>query len=92
VPSQPVSPPSPGRALAHDPYGEFVRRAQSDGVMYDGRHNRNFVLPLTEPMARLVRRAAGTPAIVRVRALSTAMWRASRCPASTATAHPSPAP
>ncbi|MGW5616533.1 phosphotransferase [Streptomyces sp. NPDC003877] len=47
-----------------------MRRAQSDGVMYDGRHNRNFVLPLTEPMARLVRRAAGTPAIVRVRALN----------------------
>ncbi|MFE6410306.1 phosphotransferase [Streptomyces sp. NPDC057837] len=35
--------------------------------MYDGHHNRNFVLPLTEPMARYVRRAAGTPAIVRVR-------------------------
>lgn len=63
--------PSPSRRLpAHDPYGEFVRRAKTDGVMYDGHHHRNFVLPLTEPMARYVGRAAGTPAIVRVRALN----------------------
>ncbi|MFG3718747.1 phosphotransferase [Streptomyces massasporeus] len=38
--------------------------------MYDGHHNRNFVLPLTEPMARYVGREAGTPAIVRLRALN----------------------
>ncbi|MFJ8596108.1 phosphotransferase [Streptomyces sp. NPDC093598] len=38
--------------------------------MHDGHHNRNFVLPLTEPMARYVGRAAGTPAIVRLRVLN----------------------
>ncbi len=65
--AQPVPPPPPGRFPAHDPYGEFVRRAKTDGVMYDGHHNRNFVLPLTEPMARYVGREAGTPAIVRLR-------------------------
>ncbi|GAA4316753.1 hypothetical protein GCM10023086_39400 [Streptomyces venetus] len=37
--------------------------------MYDGHHNRNFVLPLTEPMARYVGRETGTPAIVRLRTL-----------------------
>ncbi|MET9763184.1 aminoglycoside phosphotransferase family protein [Streptomyces sp. NPDC006372] len=37
--------------------------------MYDGHHNRNFVLPLTEPMARYVGRETGTLAIVRLRTL-----------------------
>ncbi len=68
MPPLAVSPPPSGRFPARDPYGEFVRRATTDGVRYDGRHNRNFVLPLTEPMARYVGRAAGTPAIVRLRA------------------------
>ncbi|MFG2653213.1 phosphotransferase [Streptomyces sp. NPDC048436] len=35
--------------------------------MSGGHHNRNYVLPLTEPMARLVGREAGTPVTVRMR-------------------------
>ncbi|MFJ7077953.1 aminoglycoside phosphotransferase family protein [Streptomyces sp. NPDC098781] len=60
--------PSPprGSAAPHDPYSEFVRRARTHGEVYDGYHNRNFVLPLTEPMARFVGRPSGTPAIVRM--------------------------
>ncbi|MFI9823767.1 phosphotransferase [Streptomyces sp. NPDC052013] len=64
--SHPVPSSPPGRVAAHDPYVEYVRRAQKDGVLHGGRHNRNFVLPLTASVARLVGREAGTPAIVRM--------------------------
>ncbi|WP_406493794.1 phosphotransferase family protein [Streptomyces sp. NBC_01604] len=62
----PVPSPPPGRPGAHDPYVEFVQQAQSHGEMSVGHHNQNYVLPLTEPMARFVGRRPGTPAIVRL--------------------------
>jgi aminoglycoside phosphotransferase (APT) family kinase protein len=50
-----------------DPYDEFVRQAKQVGTMSRGHHNRNFVLPLTERMARLVGREPGTSVTVRIR-------------------------
>lgn len=64
--------PDPSRAswercAADQAYDEFVDRAKAHGVMSGGHHNRNYVLPLTEDMARHVRREAGTSVTVRIR-------------------------
>ncbi|MFE6554421.1 phosphotransferase family protein [Streptomyces sp. NPDC057746] len=66
------TPPVPRRALrerwaADDVYDEFVGQAKLGGVMTGGHHNRNYVLPLTEAMARRVRREPGTNVTVRIR-------------------------
>lgn len=45
----------------------FVERAIREGVMSGGHHNRNFLLPLDEAMARETGAEAGTPVTVRVR-------------------------
>lgn len=45
----------------------FVERAIRDGEMTSGHHNRNFLLPLDEAMAREVGGEADTPVTVRVR-------------------------
>ncbi|MFD9439214.1 aminoglycoside phosphotransferase family protein [Streptomyces sp. NPDC060006] len=60
-------PASRERRAADDAYDEFVRRAKQSGVMSRGHHHRNYVLPLTEAMARYVDAEAGTPAVVRIR-------------------------
>ena len=62
----PVPSPPPGRVAARDPYTEFVYRAQTDGVMSGGYHNQNYVLPLTDGVARFVGCPVGTPVIVRL--------------------------
>ena len=66
------TPPVPARALwelgaADDAYDEFVGQAKQLGVMSGGHHNRNYVLPLTEVMARRVGREPGTNVTVRIR-------------------------
>ncbi|MFJ4784228.1 phosphotransferase family protein [Streptomyces sp. NPDC088794] len=48
-------------------YKVFLGQAAQSGRASNGFHNQNHVLPLTEPVARLVARAAGTSVIVRVR-------------------------
>ncbi|MFI1048478.1 phosphotransferase [Streptomyces griseoruber] len=45
----------------------FVRAAESTQESTSGHHNRNYVLPLTEDVARLVGREAGTSVTVRIR-------------------------
>lgn len=45
---------------------EFVRLAAELGETGGGRHYRDHVLPLTEHMARLLHREAGTPVTVRI--------------------------
>ncbi|MGW0085484.1 phosphotransferase [Streptomyces sp. NPDC003393] len=46
---------------------EFVHLAAELGRASSGHHNRNYVLPLTEHMARLLHREAGTSVTVRIR-------------------------
>ena len=53
-------------ALA-DTCDEFVRHAIRAGVRLRGHHNQNFVLPLTEELARHVECEVGTPVTVRIR-------------------------
>lgn len=53
-------------ALA-DTCDEFVRHAIRAGVRLRGHHNQNFVLPLTEELARYVECEAGMPVTVRIR-------------------------
>ncbi|GAB2956989.1 hypothetical protein GCM10023080_015510 [Streptomyces pseudoechinosporeus] len=55
------------RMVADQAYEEFVDLAKKHGAMSGGHHNRNYVLPLTEGMARRVRRDAGTSVTVRIR-------------------------
>ncbi len=45
----------------------LVRRAVRDGLAISGRHDKNYVLPLTEPEALLLGREAGTSVTVRIR-------------------------
>ena len=56
-----------GRAAedASDPLRAFVRAAEATQES-SGHHNRNYVLPLTEDVARLAGRKAGTPVTVRI--------------------------
>lgn len=51
---------------AVDAANEFVRLAQKVGTESGGHHNHNYVLPLTEGMARLGRSKPGTLVLVRV--------------------------
>ncbi|MCX5056092.1 MULTISPECIES: phosphotransferase family protein [unclassified Streptomyces] len=44
-----------------------MSHAATLGQATSGHHNKNYMLPLTEPMARLLRREVGTPVTVRVR-------------------------
>ncbi|WP_407706911.1 phosphotransferase [Streptomyces phaeochromogenes] len=65
-------PPVPTRAfwelcVADHAYDEFVDQAKQLGVVSGGHHNRNYVLPLTEAMARRVGREPGTNVTVRIR-------------------------
>ncbi|WP_435860698.1 phosphotransferase [Streptomyces spiralis] len=46
---------------------EFVQIAAELGQASSGHHNQNYVLPLTEHMARLLHREAGTSVTVRIR-------------------------
>jgi aminoglycoside phosphotransferase (APT) family kinase protein len=46
--------------------GMFVQRAAESGQASGGHHNQNYMLPLTESMARLLGREAGTPVTVRL--------------------------
>ncbi|MEU9379777.1 aminoglycoside phosphotransferase family protein [Streptomyces sp. NPDC048279] len=56
-----------GRPLFDDEYEAFRGHAAERGLASSGFHNQNYVLPLNEPVARLLRRAPGTAVIVRVR-------------------------
>ncbi|MFE1926994.1 phosphotransferase [Streptomyces asoensis] len=47
----------------------FVRTAEDKGEVSAGHHNRNHVLALTEPVARLLGQEAGTSVTVRIRRL-----------------------
>ncbi|HET6860833.1 MAG TPA: aminoglycoside phosphotransferase family protein [Streptomyces sp.] len=53
---------------AHEVYDDFVSAAVRNGEMTRGYHNHNFRVPLTEPMARLVKREPGVSVTVRRRA------------------------
>ncbi|WP_434591530.1 aminoglycoside phosphotransferase family protein [Streptomyces sp. A5-4] len=53
---------------AHEVYNDFVSEAVRHGEMTRGYHNRNFRVPLTEAMARLVKREPGVSVTVRLRA------------------------
>lgn len=66
VPSPPPHVSAEGNA-APDAYDAFVEHALQYGEMSRGHHNRNYVLPLTEPMARLVGSYTGRPVTVRLR-------------------------
>lgn len=64
--SPPPGPVSREQRIANDTYDAFVRLARQDGVMSGGHHNRNYVLPLTEAMARYVSCDPGTSVTVRM--------------------------
>jgi aminoglycoside phosphotransferase (APT) family kinase protein len=58
-----------GRATLDDAdadYSAFVQSAVQ-GQATSGHHNENYVVPLTEPVARVLGRPAGTPVTVRIR-------------------------
>ncbi|MFI9171746.1 phosphotransferase [Streptomyces lincolnensis] len=55
------------RARLDHSFGEFVERATQLGLASSGHHNQNYVLPLTEQMAELLGREAGTSVTVRIR-------------------------
>ncbi|MFJ3671954.1 phosphotransferase [Streptomyces sp. NPDC090106] len=69
--------PSPGgggsaaverpRIASSEAFEEFLRHAEASGNAISGFHNRNHVLPVTGPLARLMDLAAGTSVIVRRR-------------------------
>ena len=56
-------PHPPFRARLQD----FMEQATRNGTANSGHHNQNYVLPLTEPVARLLGREAGTSVTVRIR-------------------------
>ncbi len=58
--------PSLGERAVRD-VEEFVQHAAELGRASSGHHNRNYVLPLTEHMARLLHREAGISVTVRIR-------------------------
>ncbi|MEU6808957.1 aminoglycoside phosphotransferase family protein [Streptomyces sp. NPDC046831] len=58
--------PSPGERAVRD-IQEFVRRAAGTGRAGGGHHHDDHVLPLTEGVARLLGRPAGTSVRVRIR-------------------------
>ncbi|MFE9021946.1 phosphotransferase family protein [Streptomyces sp. NPDC007808] len=55
------------RDMSADVIREFVGRAVRLGQVTGGHRNQGYVLPLTDSMARLVGREAGTSVIVRIR-------------------------
>ena len=55
--------PGAGRALNQ----QIMRHAMEHGKAHSGHHNKNYVLPLTGPMALLLRREPGMSATVRIR-------------------------
>ncbi|WP_405615718.1 phosphotransferase family protein [Streptomyces sp. NBC_00076] len=59
----------PGERVTRDVFAvdAFVARAVTSRQASSGHHNQNYVLPLTEDVARIVGRAAGTSVTVRVR-------------------------
>ncbi|GGN60541.1 hypothetical protein GCM10011579_025860 [Streptomyces albiflavescens] len=65
------APPFPRISLGDsdggDAYDAFIREALRNGEASAGHHNRNYVYPLTERMARLVGLEPGTPVTVRIR-------------------------
>ncbi|MFC9130529.1 phosphotransferase family protein [Streptomyces sp. NPDC057099] len=64
----PLPRPFLGERASHDAaYRAFARLAAELGQASGGHHHRNFVLPLTEGLAPLVGREAGTSVTVRVR-------------------------
>ncbi|PPS67536.1 MULTISPECIES: phosphotransferase family protein [Streptomyces] len=64
----PLPRPLHGERASHDATCRaFVKLAVETGQATSGHHNRNYVLPLTEDMARLVGREAGTSVTVRIR-------------------------
>ncbi|MET8449996.1 aminoglycoside phosphotransferase family protein [Streptomyces sp. NPDC005209] len=56
-----------GRVRPHAVYKAFLGRAEERGQASEGFHNQNYVLPLTETVARLVGLEPGAPVTVRVR-------------------------
>lgn len=56
-----------GRPVPDEEYEAFLGHAAQWGLASGGHHNQNYVLPLTEPMARLLGRPPGTAVTVRVR-------------------------
>ncbi|MFJ3773936.1 phosphotransferase [Streptomyces sp. NPDC090075] len=60
-----------GRPLLDGEYEAFLGHAAERGLASSGFHNQNYVLPLTEPMARLLGRESGTAVTVRVRRTDT---------------------
>lgn len=58
---------SPGTLIQGRLLGKFVELATRNGTASNGHHNQNYVLPLTEPEARLLGRETGTSVTVRVR-------------------------
>ncbi|MFB6849348.1 phosphotransferase family protein [Streptomyces sp. NPDC056373] len=64
----PLPRPLHGERASHDAICRaFVKLAAERGQATGGHHNRNYVLPLTEDMAPLAGREAGTPVTVRIR-------------------------
>src|SRR5690606_10985162 len=63
----PGGPNAPGTLLAEIRFAEFVEFATRRGAVSSGHHNQNYVLPLTEPEARLLGREVGTSVTVRIR-------------------------
>ncbi|MFE9444913.1 phosphotransferase family protein [Streptomyces sp. NPDC006602] len=55
------------RATLDDTYRAFVGWAAAKGQSASGYHNQNYVLPLTEPVARALKRPVGTSVTVRIR-------------------------
>ncbi|MEW2301179.1 aminoglycoside phosphotransferase family protein [Streptomyces sp. NPDC006655] len=53
--------------MPDEEYEAFLGHAAQWGLASSGYHNQNYVLPLTEPMARLLRQEPGTAVTVRVR-------------------------
>ncbi|MFD8809985.1 phosphotransferase family protein [Streptomyces sp. NPDC059627] len=67
----PVPPVATGRDISRplldDEYEAFLGHAAEQGLASSGFHNQNYVLPLTEPMARRLGRESGAAVTVRVR-------------------------
>lgn len=62
--------PAPPQGKAPSPYelrAAFVEQARCHGAMTRGHHNRNFMIPLPEDMAELLKQAPGTNVMVRTR-------------------------
>lgn len=65
--ARPLPGPFPGERAASAAVQAFVAQAARRGRSSSGHHNRNYVLPLTEDMARRLGREPGTQVTVRMR-------------------------